>query len=81
MKREVYVMVVNRPDGVTVELMKRYIKEAVESWSGQFPKESLLFGWFRKRGNGVLVQRRNLSREFQAHVEADRIVQRMLTGG
>lgn len=68
MKRETYVIVINRPDGVTVERMNYYIKEAVSCWSGQFESNDPLFDWFNKRGNAVHVARRNIDEEVQKEV-------------
>lgn len=43
MKFEVYEVELHRPPGVTVEEMKEYIKEAVQTWGGQLPADDPLF--------------------------------------
>ncbi len=47
---EVYEVILVRPDDVSVGRMAAHIKEAVESWGGQFDPEDPLFNpWSRGR--------------------------------
>lgn len=43
MKPEIYTIELARPDGVSVDEMVSYIKEAVETWGGQRRPEDPLF--------------------------------------
>lgn len=46
--KALYVVAVKLPPGVTASHMKFFIKEAVETWSGQLdPQEDPLFGFNR----------------------------------
>lgn len=48
----------NLPDGITNVEFTNYVKEAVSYWSGQYHPDHPLFGWFRQRGNAILVKTR-----------------------
>lgn len=43
MKKEQYIVTVMRPDKVSVNEMKSYIRDAVNGWSGQFHPDDPLF--------------------------------------
>lgn len=39
MKKETYLVTVQRPDQVSVSRMKNYIKAAIDNWCGQSPPD------------------------------------------
>ena len=58
MPREIYLVKVDRPEGVSVDEMNAYIEEAVDTWKGQMCPEEPLFDM---KGN-VLSERASLGR-------------------
>lgn len=47
MKKMKFVVTVIVPDDCSVTWIRRYMRDAITCWSGQFQPEDSLFGWWR----------------------------------
>lgn len=62
--RELYIVSIKRPHGVSKAEMREYMKGAIASWSGGGCPDSLLFGWFSQKGNTVHIDRPEDTKHF-----------------
>lgn len=70
MTKEYYLVEVNRPDGVSVTALRRYIQDSIHVWAQGSSPEDPLFGWFYRRGNLPKVTR------VKSGQQVDRIIAR-----
>lgn len=50
--KEVYIIELDRPPGVSVKALVAYIRDAVEDWGGQRdPDDPLFYPWRRYKGS------------------------------
>lgn len=54
-----FELVVTLPDGCSANEMRKYMREAIEQWAGQFHPDDTLFGWFY--GDGPKYAPRHLT--------------------